>query len=301
MLKSIKYVCLLFIFFVNGFCQKSSTGWWILRRPQSTKPKSVTAVAAVRGDLSGVFYNPAITGVTSQKEIFLMNELGLANDVFGGILYGHPFKNSSSLIAGLIYYNAGRTTLYYYEKGRLLSREVDLQKDFLTILSYGRKIKDKFSFGVSAKLVNSNIAEVADATAIAVDFGTILFSNINGLSISFAIQNLGFSNEFLDKTDDLPTSLWAGINYSKVIFKHSYFCFGIEMPYILKENRTLASLGIEYVYKEFGINFGYIFGLEDATFHLGFGFGVGKFDIGYSFIPTKYLSSIHRISVGIRF
>jgi hypothetical protein len=301
MYKNIKIFCLLIIFFVNGYSQKSSTGWWILRRPQSTKPKSVTSVAAVRGDLSGVFYNPAIGGTISQREIFLMSELGLTNDLFGGILYTQLFKNSSSLTAGVVYYDAGKSTLYYYENGRLTSRDASLQRDILGILSYGRKIRDNLLIGASAKFANSNIAEIADATAVAIDFGTVYIFDTTGLIISFAGQNLGFSNEFLNKSDDLPTSIWLGIGYGKVLSKHSYLCCGIEVPYILKENRSLLGVGMEYVYNRFSINFGYTYGLDDAAFQIGFGFDTGKFDIGYSFIPAKYLSSIHRITFGIKF
>ena len=32
---------------------------------------------AVRGDLSGVFYNPAVLGYNTQKELFLLSELAL--------------------------------------------------------------------------------------------------------------------------------------------------------------------------------------------------------------------------------
>jgi len=122
--------CLLF---TNLFAQAGSTGWWIFRRPQSTKPKALTTVAAIRGDLSGIFYNPAVLGTIQQKEFFAMSELGMAQDAFGGLLYGQPIGEKSGLTAGIVYYDAGRTTLYYIDAGQERERTVAIQRDILEL------------------------------------------------------------------------------------------------------------------------------------------------------------------------
>ncbi len=73
------------VFSSAAFCRTSRSGWWIFRRTQSAKSKPITAVMSVRGDLSGIFYNPSIIATMKQKELFLMTELGPVSDSFSGL------------------------------------------------------------------------------------------------------------------------------------------------------------------------------------------------------------------------
>jgi len=294
--------CMILLFVSNGFGQKASTGWWIFRRPQSAKPKAVTAVCAVRGDLSGVFYNPSILATLQHREVFLLTELGLANDTFSGVLYGQPFKiaQSAGVSAGVIYYDAGKETLYYIEDGEEKERTVTIQQDILGIVSYGQRFNKNILFGGSIKFANSNIALVKSANAVAVDLGMIYMPPIQGLMLSLSAQNLGSSTKFINKAEELPMSIWFGTSLTKEI-RSSILSFGIEVPYIIKENRILPSIGIEYIVGLFAVNLGYRFGAEDSLLHIGFGITIKKFDFNYAFIPATYLSHTHRLNIGYRF
>lgn len=304
--KMLKKLCLLlfaihYLLIANSFAGTGSTGWWIFRRPQSTKPRALTSVAAVRGDLSGVFYNPAVLGSVQQKEIFVMSELGMALDTFGGLLYGTPVGKNSGVAIGAVYYDAGRTTLYYMEGGELKERNVVLQRDIFGIVSYGSKLNSSVLAGATLKLANSNIAEVKDATAFAADVGALYFSNIEGLTFSLVGQNIGASTKFLNRAEELPFSVALGAAYGHHIRGNSYLGFGLEMPYILKEGRVLPTIGIEYGFERFSINLGYRFGASDSVFHVGFGFATKSLDFGYAYIPAVYLSPTHRFNVGFKF
>ncbi|MDI6641533.1 MAG: hypothetical protein QME68_04380 [Elusimicrobiota bacterium] len=103
----------------NVFAGTGSTGWIIFRKAQSPKPKPITAVCAVRGDLSGVLYNPSVLATIQQKEIFTLAELGLTEDKIAGIIYAHPLTNSKSAVSiGALNYDAGKITLYWIENGK---------------------------------------------------------------------------------------------------------------------------------------------------------------------------------------
>ena len=303
MKKIVIILCMIFTLSSFMFSQKGTTGWWIFRRPQSAKPKPVTTVAAVRGDLSGVLYNPSILATIQQREVFILTELGLAEDSFGGVLYGQPLKiaQRAGVCIGAVYYNTGKETLYYIQDGQEKSKDVTLQQDILSILSYGQRLTNNIFAGATFKFANSNIAETKSANAYACDIGVIFLAPIEGLVLSLAGQNLGSSTKFINRAEDLPMSVWCGTSYFRNIAKNSYLCVGFELPYIIKEKRTIPSVGVEYSIGQFAVNFGYRFGAEDALFHAGVGFSTAHFDLGYAFIPATYLSHTHRFTFGFRF
>ena len=128
---------------------KGSTGWPIFRRPKSSKPDSITAVASIRGDLSGVFYNPSTMGTITQSEVFFFTELqGLADDAFQGVIYGQPIGQGGLALA-FITYDAGSATLYWIEGGEEKEEDVNLQQDTLALLTYGFSLSNKLSMGIS--------------------------------------------------------------------------------------------------------------------------------------------------------
>lgn len=288
----------------NVFSQTASTGWWIFRRTESAKPVSLTTLVGARSDLSGVFYNPSVLGEITQKEIYMISELGIANDTFGGLMYGHPLNigKGGGFSAGVVYYDAGKTNLFYMENGQEKERDVTIQRDVLGLLSYGQKISNRLSGGITIKLANSNIAEVKSASAFGCDFGGMYLLPVKGMSASLALQNLGVSTEFLEKKDQLPTKLRFGCGYVLNLMKNSSLDLGLEFPYIISEKRVSTSMGLEYSIGIFSANLGYSFALDGAALQAGFGLVLrDSIEINYSFTPAKYLSDTHRFSVGYKF
>ncbi|GAF72973.1 unnamed protein product, partial [marine sediment metagenome] len=253
---------LLFILVVVSSAGTGTTGWWILRRPQSTKPQPITSVASIRGDLSGVFYNPSILGTIKQKEIFLLTELGLASDTFGSLLYGNPIDSSSGFSIGVVYYDAGKETLSWMESGALKEATVTMQQDMLGLISYGKTLSKSFLAGITLKFATSKIAEIQSSSVYCLDLGFMFLGN-SGLTFSFALQNIGSSEKFLNESDELPMSVWAGCSYGMAFSQNSYLALGVDVPYIVSEGRTIPSVGIEFGFGKFSINSGYRTGVDD--------------------------------------
>ena len=284
----------------QGFSRNGKTGWSIFRKARSPKFKSITVtpVMAVRGDLSGVFYNPAILALNMHKEIFFFSEMGLVNDVFGGIVYGHPLEKSS-IAGGFIYYNAGKMYLNWLEDGDLKTEEVTAQSDILGIVSYGRMFTEKLSLGAILKFASSSLFGRESAAAFAADIGTLYFPPIENLSICGAIQNLGTSSKFVEKSNPLPFSAFLALGYF-LGFNKFYVTPGVDITYLIAEERTIPEIGFEAGVNPISINLGYRFS-DEANWHFGFTFFHQRFDIAYAFLPGVYLKPTHRISIGYRF
>ena len=305
MKKKLFSVILIFLFSVGSlFAGAGSTGWFIFRRPQSTTPRAPVAVAAVRGDLSGVLYNPSTLGTLPMREIFLLTESGMANELFGGIIYGHPLDvgMGAGIAAGIMYYDAGRTTLYWVEGGDLKEKTVSIQRDTMGIISYGQALSEEILVGASLKAATSDIAEVESATAFGFDLGFMYFAPFyQGLSFSLAAQNIGTASKFDKKAEKLPGSIWLGSSYFTDLSDTTYMSVGIDGAYIINDERMITSLGAVYGYHQFSANLGYRFNTDEANLHIGLGAFVGSFDLGYSYTPAKYLSDVHRFTVGYMF
>lgn len=277
------------------------TGWTVMRKARSAKfkPITVTPVMAVRGDLSGVFYNPAVLAMNIRKEIFFLSELGLTDDLFGGVVYGHPLKDSA-VAGGIIYYDAGEIELNWIESGALVTDKVRAQTDFLAIASYGRKIKDNICAGATIKVATSKLVERASSNAFALDLGGLyLPKKYEKLSITGAIQNLGTSSKFVEKANPLPMSAFLGAGYW-IDYKQYYITPGFDVTYLFAEAGLVPEIGFEIGRDPYSINLGYRFSSEGA-WHVGFTLLKYNYDIAYAFLPGIRLESTHRLSIGYRF
>ena len=290
-----------FTFFIFNFieCSTGSTGWIIFRKAQSPKPRSITSVVAIRGDLSGVLYNPSVLATVQQKEIFTIVELGITEDKVAGVIYAHPF-NDSAISVALLNYDAGKMTLYWIEGGQEKEREVTAQNDLLGMFSYGRKFTEKLNIGITAKFATSNIAETATANAFAIDLAAS-YVLTEKFVVSLAGQNFGTTTKYFDREEKLPTSIWFALGYTTTLAKQLNFCAGVDVPYIIDEGRVTPSIGIEVAKHPVGVFFGYRLNVEESIFNIGLSISIKRFDLSYAFLPSKWLNSVHRLSFGFRF
>ncbi|MCX7956859.1 MAG: hypothetical protein N2643_03065 [Endomicrobia bacterium] len=276
-----------------------STGWLIFRKIQSPKPKPITTVAAIRGDLLGVLYNPSILSTINNKEIFTIAEMGFSEDITGGLIYGHPLGNSG-ITAGIFYYDAGFTSIYWIDNAQEVEKKVSLQKDILFAISYGRQLIQGVSGGISAKFASSKFLDTVGANAVAFDIGLSYLPN-KKIILSFVAQNFGFSSKFVEKEEKIPTSIYAAIGYFGDVLQRYYYSVGFDVPYLVEEKRLAPGVGVEFGKLPVGIFLGYRTNIYEGNFNVGFSFKIKKIDFSYSYIPTKYLPPSHKISFGFQF
>ncbi|OGS22982.1 MAG: hypothetical protein A2252_06200 [Elusimicrobia bacterium RIFOXYA2_FULL_39_19] len=301
MKKIILFFLLIVISASTSYSVVGQTGWQIMRRAQSARPQPLNNIIAVNADLSGVFYNSAILGTLNNRKVSLLSESGSANDTFGGVLYGQPLGNTLGICVGYIYYDAGKMTLDWMEGSTEYTNTVTSQKDTLAVISAGKALSSKLLAGVTLKYATNNIAEVKEATAYAGDIGLIYMLN-NKLNISLSGQNFGSSTKFITKAEELPTTVSFGISYLVPRNDRSYIGLAVDVPYILKEERVVPNIGLEYCLGKVAFDIGYRLNVEESQLQVGFSAGISRnLELGYAFIPASYLSSTHRLNLGYRF
>lgn len=301
MRKNLLFISAFIVLLNYSYADVCSTGWIIFRKLQSPKPKPLTTVAAVRGDLSGVLYNPSVLATIGSKELFTLAETGISKDIAAGIVYGHLLDDINAISVGILNYNTGKEKLYYIEGGVENEREVVAQNDYLVFLSYGRRvIKNKLTTGGTVKFAISNMAEIKTAQAYALDIGGLYYFR-EDVIISLAVQNLGTTTKFIEKQERLPQSVLLGLGYTKIFTGGYYLYFASDITYMFNERRTTPTLGVEIGKFSFTLFLGYRFNVEEWIYTIGAGFAVKNFDVKYSYTPSLYLNSVHRISLGVKF
>ncbi len=304
-----RYIIIFLILIViaePSFSKIGKAGWTIFTKIRSPKFRAVTVtpVITIKGDLSGIFYNPAILAKNYYREIFLLSEIGIINDVFGGVIYGHPLKHSS-IAGGVVYYNAGKIDLTWLDlgSGELKKETVTAQQDILGIISYGYRLMENLGLGATLKFATSNLFERASATAFAIDFGWLYSpSIIENLTLSGALQNIGTASKFVEKSDPLPLTVFLSAGFLLEFGKRGYYYIkpAVDTSYLIVEEQVIPEIGVEFGKVPFSLNVGYTF-IEEANWHFGVAIYKKRFDIAYGYLPGIFLNPTHRLSIGYRF
>jgi len=148
------------------------------------------AQAAVTGDISSIYWNPAaLSRITTNAEVTFNHAEWLADinyDFAAAIL---PIGNLGTFGFSFILLGVPeedvRTVAFPEGDGR------KWDASSLAIgLSYARNLTDRFSIGVNAKFVREAIWSES-ATGFAFDIGTLYLSEIKGLNLGASISNFG--------------------------------------------------------------------------------------------------------------
>jgi hypothetical protein len=182
-------------------------------------------------------------------------------------------------------------------------------------LSYSKRLTDYFSYGVTLKYVNEQLAEYVAQTAV-VDLGFLYRTDWKGLSFAVAMQSFGTNSKL--KGSYQP----VGLN-SKPVTLSAYpaptvFKLGVSMVPWQTDDMSLTTivqlnhpsdnaenirLGVEYEYKKLlYLRAGYKINVDDQkypTAGVGIRTHVGKhpLQIDYAIDPTRNLGWIHRFAL----
>ncbi len=182
-------------------------------------------------------------------------------------------------------------------------------------LSYSKRLTDYFSYGVTLKYVNEQLAEYVAQTAV-VDLGFLYRTDWKDLSFAVAMQSFGTNSKL--KGDYEPD----GLN-SKPVTISAYpapttFKLGVSMIPWKTDDKSLTviaqlnhpsdnaeniRIGVEFEYKKLlYLRAGYKINVDDQkypTAGLGVKAHIGKhaLHIDYAVDPTPYLGWIHRFGL----
>jgi hypothetical protein len=268
------------------------------------------AFLGMRGDINGLFHNPAGMAYTTDRQ-FSFNYVGYLVDINGGQAgYSQRLKDHGQISASIIYFDYGNfaeTDEFANETGREYSAN-----DFALAVSYADNLEPGFMYGVTAKYVHSKI-DVYTASAIAFDFGLIYDAPFeDDLYIGLTLANVGKQmTKYIDTDESLPLTLRLG--FTKKLAHLPLEFNAVLNDLNMEENSILDhlkkfSIGGEFTLSEIlRLRLGYDNdvhqGLDTGTgagfSGVSFGFGVlyENFRFDYAFSSFGDLGGVHRIGI----
>lgn len=149
--------------------------------------------AAIATDVSAVYYNPAGLSLMPRPGLLASQMNYVADTRFSWLAIGLPFGGGSRAV-GISITNFGFSDqrVYTVEDPQGESGEVYSVSQTAIGLTYSQQFSDRFSAGLTAKLINDRLGDVV-GRGFAVDFGTSFRASVGGRPIraAFVIQNLG--------------------------------------------------------------------------------------------------------------
>ena len=192
--------------------------------------------------------------------------------------------------------------------------------------SFARQLTHRFAFGATFKYIGEEIGDV-DSRGIAFDFGTLLYTGVNSLTIGMSMTNMGPDLRFTGNSLKVPYDDGSGNPVDAELKANEYnlpLTFRVGMAYDIEFNTesivTLSaeltdpndgeqrgSLGAEFGYSEqYFLRGGYKFKYDEETFALGGGLSapIGeetRLVIDYAWQDFGRLESSQRFSIGFTF
>lgn len=253
------------------------------------------AYVGVSDDASATYWNSAGLTQLSQKEIVALHAILFEDTIYDFVSYAHPLDRSGTLGLGIV--NLHSSNFNYNTSGE--DEGTFSENETAFILSYGRKVVNDLSCGISLKLINQNFADHSD-----MGFGTdagILYKPLSALSLGLNLQNMIKPKlKLKTDTDTYPLSLNLGASYK-----------------MFNDNMTLSIHAQKTEHQYFKMHYGAEYcllhllafraGIDETEITAGLGFRWGNFQIDYAYAYHdawgKYsdLGSSHRIGLSVRF
>ena len=177
----------------NNTAYGTTADEFLLLQPSARGEALGGGFAALATDVSAVYYNPAGLSQMDRAGFMASTMNYVASTRYDWAAAAFPFSGGARAI-GVSVANFGfnNQPVYTVEDPTGSSGEVYSVSQTAVGLTYSQQFSDRFSAGITAKLVNDQLGQTS-GNAFAVDFGTSFHASIGGRPIraSFVIQNLG--------------------------------------------------------------------------------------------------------------
>ena len=279
------------------------------------------AVVALNQDATSIHYNPAIVAQLDQTEISISQIQWPADIFYDYFSFSHRLKGRHyvGLNGGILHMKPMIETTEYFPDGT--GNYFSYQDRFLGV-TYGAKMTDRFSFGVTLKYVAEDLAE-HKMNAMLMDVGTFYWTGYGSLRFCASLSNFGkqiapkgdymkkildqnSGNEIEQKTDfekfSPPTQFRVGAAVDPIMNKEHLFTISTQLNHPV-DNAEYIVTGLEYSFmRMFFIRSGYKFNKNEENFTAGAGLfiplGRFKLRVDYGYANFDHLTDPNRFSIG---
>lgn len=282
------------------------------------------AVAALQQDAASVYYNPGTIAQFKQTE-FSASRIQWPADInydYFSLTRKITGRHFAGISFGILHIAPMSETTEYLPHG---TGNYFQYQDRFVALTYGVRMTDRFSFGITLKQVEEDLAGQTMNTGM-LDMGTFYWTGFRSLRFSASLSHFGpqakpegiFEKQILDKEKgeetlittpfesfSPPTVFRVGAAMDIFESKRHSLIVALQLNHPV-DNAENISTGLEYNFaKMFFIRSGYKINKEEENLSFGAGLvipiGGIKLRVDYAYANFNHLSDPQRLSIGIAF
>ena len=279
------------------------------------------SVVALNQDASSVYYNPATIAQLDKTDISLSQIQWPADINYDYFSMTRQLldRHYIGVSAGILHMKPMMETTEYHPDGT--GNYFTFQNRFIG-LTYGAKMTDRFSFGITFKHVSEDMADYG-MNAVLMDMGTFYWTGYKSLRFCASLSHFGkqvsptgsYQKRILDKSSGLeiieqtdfakfspPTQFRVGGAFDPIAQKNQHLTISLQLNHPV-DNAEYIVTGLEYSFMEMlFLRLGYKSNKkeENMTFGAGFIIPVGgmKIRADYGYANFEHLSDPKRFSIG---
>lgn len=308
----IRFVLLTIILFSTTLFAKDSP-FTFLRNTGSARSSALGgAFVSIPDDPSAVFFNPASVSTIKNRNFSFTFFKHVLDVNSGSVSYQRKFENVGNLAFAATYTNYGsfdRTN----NEGQLLG--TFSANDFALGLTYSNILDTNFYYGVTAKIISSNIDKFS-SLAVAIDFGLLYLIPEKNTSIGFSILHTGTQLKTFDGTRErLPLDVRIGISHRlrglPLLLNFNFYNLSEETRKFFDRFLKFSIGGEFYFGENLNLRFGYdnnirkYSGTSKEKEFIGFSAGLGvifkEFNLDYGVSQIGASAIFHKFSLYLSF
>lgn len=263
------------------------------------------AFTAISDDVSAIYYNPAGLVQLEHRQAMISRIDYPADITYSFVGLAMPVGIGGVLGVGYYGLDAGDIDVTTHQHPNGVDGWTFGAKDYALSLSYGRFLTDRFSLGVTVKLIDE-LYEEERATGWAADVGTQYNTGWRNFKITMLLANFGPDMKFITQEYPLPINFKFGGALDVLDGPGHHAIFAIEGSHPA-DNREKYNVGMEYTFRNFAsLRAGQRFehDLGGMSFGGGLQFNMSekyKASLDYGYQDFDALSEIHRFALTVDF
>lgn len=282
------------------------------------------SVVALQQDAASIYYNPGTIAQFKRTE-FSASRIEWPAEInydYFSVIHNIRGRHFAGLSFGVLHMTPMQETTEYLPHG---TGNYFVFQDRFVALTYGARMTDRFSFGITFKQVEEDLAGYKMSSTM-MDMGTFYWTGFRSLRFSASLSHFGpqaqpegtYEKNVLDtetgeekmvttafESFSPPTIFRVGAAMDVWQKEKQSLLFALQLNHPV-DNAENISTGLEYNYADiFFLRGGYKINKEEENVSLGAGLiipiGKLKLRVDYAYANFNHLSNPQRISLGLAF